>query len=172
MIGQHAGCSLWVLMRMMVLSLSVEGSLICLFEGTGLQYSWIISEWDHVCGQFQVCKSDLDPLSLADWMCFLAALQCTMVTFFLEAKLYGDLEFSSNWELPYILHGVSSAPSKCYCSELHALPLSTENKWTILPLIVVFREMQGTSAPTCRAAPMPSHICSTQIEGVCSLELL
>jgi drug/metabolite transporter (DMT)-like permease len=36
--------------------------------------------------QVPICKSYLDPLSLATWMCFLATLQCVAMAFFLEAN--------------------------------------------------------------------------------------
>ncbi|EMS60690.1 Auxin-induced protein 5NG4 [Triticum urartu] len=52
-----------------------------------------------------VCKSYLDPLSLATWMCFLATLQCAVMAFFLEANYMEIWKLASIWELPCILYG-------------------------------------------------------------------
>ena len=72
-------------------------------------------ENDQVRGHFQVpvCKSYLDPLSLATWMCFLATLQCAVMAFFLEANYMEIWKLASIWELPCILYGVSFGPFKC-----------------------------------------------------------
>lgn len=55
--------------------------------------------------QVPVCKSYLDPLSLATWMCFLATLQCAVMAFFLEANYMEIWKLASIWELPCILYG-------------------------------------------------------------------
>ncbi|KAM3275477.1 hypothetical protein ACQJBY_044070 [Aegilops geniculata] len=55
--------------------------------------------------QVPVCKSYLDPLSLATWMCFLATLQCAVMAFFLEANYIEIWKLASIWELPCILYG-------------------------------------------------------------------
>lgn len=55
--------------------------------------------------QVPICKSYLDPLSLATWMCFLATLQCAVVAFFLEENYMEIWKLGSIWELPCILYG-------------------------------------------------------------------
>ncbi|KAG2635143.1 hypothetical protein PVAP13_2NG336114, partial [Panicum virgatum] len=55
--------------------------------------------------QVPVCKSYLDPLSLATWMCFLATLQCAVMAFFLESNYLQIWKLSSFWEFPCILYG-------------------------------------------------------------------
>lgn len=55
-----------------------------------------------------VCKSYLDPLSLATWMCLLATLQCAAMALFLEPNNYLEIwKLKSFWEFPCILYGVS-----------------------------------------------------------------
>ncbi|CAL5064300.1 unnamed protein product [Urochloa decumbens] len=55
--------------------------------------------------QVPVCKSYLDPLSLATWMCILATLQCAVMAFFLEPNYLEIWKLNSFWELPCILYG-------------------------------------------------------------------
>ncbi|KAF8657754.1 hypothetical protein HU200_059914 [Digitaria exilis] len=55
--------------------------------------------------QVPVCKSYLDPLSLATWMCFLATLQCAVVAFFLEPNYLEIWKLNSFWQFPCILYG-------------------------------------------------------------------
>jgi len=55
--------------------------------------------------QVPVCKSYLDPLSLATWMCFLATLQCAVMAFFLEPNYLQIWKLNSFWEFPCILYG-------------------------------------------------------------------
>uniref|UniRef100_I1QP29 WAT1-related protein n=1 Tax=Oryza glaberrima TaxID=4538 RepID=I1QP29_ORYGL len=55
--------------------------------------------------QVPVCRSYLDPLSLATWMCFLATLQCAVMAFFLESNYLEIWKLASIWELPCILYG-------------------------------------------------------------------
>jgi drug/metabolite transporter (DMT)-like permease len=55
--------------------------------------------------QVPVCRSYLDPLSLATWMCFLATLQCAVMAFFLESNYLQIWKLASIWELPCILYG-------------------------------------------------------------------
>ncbi|CAN6204511.1 unnamed protein product [Urochloa humidicola] len=55
--------------------------------------------------QVPVCKSYLDPLSLATWMCFLATLQCAVMAFFLESNYLEIWKLTSFWEFPCILYG-------------------------------------------------------------------
>ncbi|WVZ65018.1 hypothetical protein U9M48_014451 [Paspalum notatum var. saurae] len=55
--------------------------------------------------QVPVCKSYLDPLSLATWMCFLATLQCAVMAFFLEHNYLEIWKLTSFWEFPCILYG-------------------------------------------------------------------
>jgi len=55
--------------------------------------------------QVPVCKSYLDPLSLATWMCFLATLQCAVMAFFLEPNYLQIWKLNSFWEFPSILYG-------------------------------------------------------------------
>uniref|UniRef100_A0A0D9XDX1 WAT1-related protein n=1 Tax=Leersia perrieri TaxID=77586 RepID=A0A0D9XDX1_9ORYZ len=55
--------------------------------------------------QVPVCRSYLDPLSLATWMCFLATLQCAVMAFFLESNYLEIWKLTSIWELPCILYG-------------------------------------------------------------------
>ena len=68
------------------------------------------------------CKSYLDPLSLATWMCFLGTLQCAVMAFFLESNYLQIWKLSTFWEVPCILYGVSSPESMVdqssgHCSE-------------------------------------------------------
>lgn len=56
--------------------------------------------------QVPVCKSYLDPLSLATWMCLLATLQCAAMALFLEPNNYLEIwKLNSLWEFPCILYG-------------------------------------------------------------------
>ncbi|CAD6224933.1 unnamed protein product [Miscanthus lutarioriparius] len=55
--------------------------------------------------QVPVCKSYLDPLSLATWMCFLATLQCAAMALFLEPNYLEIWKLTSFWEFPCILYG-------------------------------------------------------------------
>ncbi|XP_039834868.1 WAT1-related protein At4g28040-like [Panicum virgatum] len=55
--------------------------------------------------QVPICKSYLDPLSLATWMCFLATLQCAAMAFFLEPNYLQIWKLNSFWEFPCILYG-------------------------------------------------------------------
>uniref|UniRef100_A0A0A9D1Z4 WAT1-related protein n=1 Tax=Arundo donax TaxID=35708 RepID=A0A0A9D1Z4_ARUDO len=55
--------------------------------------------------QMLVCKSYLDPLSLATWMCILATLQCVAMAFFLEPNFMEIWRLTSFWEVPCILYG-------------------------------------------------------------------
>lgn len=55
--------------------------------------------------QVPICKSYLDPLSLATWMCFLSTLQCMVMAFFLEPNYMEIWKLASIWELPCILYG-------------------------------------------------------------------
>jgi len=55
--------------------------------------------------QVPVCKSYLDPLSLATWTCFLATLQCVVMAFFLEPNYLQIWKLNSFWEFPCILYG-------------------------------------------------------------------
>ncbi|XP_006660646.2 WAT1-related protein At4g30420-like [Oryza brachyantha] len=54
--------------------------------------------------QVPVCRSYLDPLSLATWMSFLATLQCAVMAFFLESNYLEIWKLASVWELPCILY--------------------------------------------------------------------
>ncbi|GJM98757.1 hypothetical protein PR202_ga15794 [Eleusine coracana subsp. coracana] len=55
--------------------------------------------------QMLVCKSYLDPLSLATWMCILATLQCVAMAFFIEPNFTGIWKLTSFWEFPCVLYG-------------------------------------------------------------------
>ncbi|KAL6846542.1 hypothetical protein ACP4OV_023990 [Aristida adscensionis] len=55
--------------------------------------------------QVPICKSYLDPLSLATWMCILATLQCTAAAFFLEPNYTAIWRLTSFWEFLCILYG-------------------------------------------------------------------
>ncbi|TVU09600.1 hypothetical protein EJB05_43084, partial [Eragrostis curvula] len=55
--------------------------------------------------QMFVCKSYLDPLSLATWMCILATLQCAVMAFFIEPNFMEIWKLTSFWEYPCILYG-------------------------------------------------------------------
>ncbi|XP_062198786.1 uncharacterized protein LOC133901429 [Phragmites australis] len=55
--------------------------------------------------QVPVCRSYLDPLSLATWMCVLATLQCAVMAFFLEPNYMEIWRLTSFWEFPCILYG-------------------------------------------------------------------
>lgn len=64
--------------------------------------------------QVPVCKSYLDPLSLATWMCLLATLQCAAMALFLEPNNYLEIwKLNSLWEFPCILYGVSLTLDSC-----------------------------------------------------------
>lgn len=103
--------------------------------------AWFLN--DQVRGHFQVpvCKSYLDPLSLATWMCFLATLQCAVMAFFLEANYIEIWKLASIWELPCILYGVSFGPFECTCGVVihifflklrsYIMSLATQQHWTI-----------------------------------------
>lgn len=58
--------------------------------------------------QMLVCKSYLDPLSLATWMCILATLQCVAMAFFIEPSFTEIWKLTSFWEFPCVLYGVCS----------------------------------------------------------------
>ncbi|KAL6655550.1 hypothetical protein ACP70R_006376 [Stipagrostis hirtigluma subsp. patula] len=55
--------------------------------------------------QVPICKSYLDPLSLATWMCILATSQCAVMAFFLEPNYIEIWKLTSFWEFPCILYG-------------------------------------------------------------------
>uniref|UniRef100_A0ACD5XSM3 Uncharacterized protein n=1 Tax=Avena sativa TaxID=4498 RepID=A0ACD5XSM3_AVESA len=106
----------------------IVGTVVCLagamlmafFKGPKLLGALITDDWvtggiylmgNAICFsiwyilQVPICKSYLDPLSLATWMCFLATLQCMVMAFFLEANYLEIWKLASIWELPCILYG-------------------------------------------------------------------
>jgi hypothetical protein len=50
--------------------------------------------------QMLVCKSYIDPLSLA-------TLQCAVMAFFIEPNFLEIWKLTSSWEFPCVLYGVS-----------------------------------------------------------------
>jgi len=82
--------------------------------------------------QVPVCKSYLDPLSLATWLCFLATLQCAAMALFLEPNYLEIWKLTSFWEFPCILYGVSSPGSLVHHLhiglkfELHCIVIKVE----------------------------------------------
>lgn len=106
----------------------IIGTIVCLvgamlmafFKGPKLLGALLMDDWvtggiylmvNAICFtiwyilQVPICKSYLDPLSLATWMCFLATLQCMVAAFFLEENYMEIWKLASIWELPCILYG-------------------------------------------------------------------
>lgn len=107
LVGNAICVSIWYILQ-------VQQLMILRWQDHSWQDSFDTSSlWLRVDEWFQVpvCKSYLDPLSLATWMCFLATLQCAAMALFLEPNYLEIWKLTSFWEFPCILYGVSSPGS-------------------------------------------------------------
>lgn len=104
LVGNAICVSIWYILQVKqlitVTAIDHPGKIIL------VQHAITVAEVTHWF-QVPVCKSYLDPLSLATWMCFLATLQCAAMALFLEPNYLEIWKLTSFWEFPCILYGVS-----------------------------------------------------------------